>query len=58
MAGKRRSSALTVVEINGGTAIWSRSTVKQTMSTLVRIAKSHLLHMEIKKENTVLTSAT
>jgi len=55
---RKRNSAPTSAEINGGTAIWIRWSVRQIMNMNVRIVKSLLLPMEIRIENIAPTSAT
>ena len=53
---KRRSSALTVAEISGGTATWIRWSERQIMSLSALIVKGHLLLMAIRTESIAATS--
>lgn len=55
---RKRSSAPTVAEINGGTAIWIRLSERQITILSVRTAKSHSLLTVIKTESIVPMSAT
>lgn len=55
-AERKRSSALTVAEINGGTATWIRWSERQIMSSSVLVVKSHLLLMAIRTESIAATS--
>ena len=48
---RKRSSALTVAEISGGTATWIRWSERQITILSVRTAKSHSLLMVIKTES-------
>lgn len=48
---RKRSSALTVAEINGGTATWIRWSERQITILSVRTAKSHSLLTVIKTES-------
>lgn len=48
---RKRSSAPTVAEINGGTAIWIRLSERQITILSVRTAKSHSLLTVIKTES-------
>ena len=53
---KRRSSALTVAEINGGTATWKRWSVRQITNSSVLIVVRPLQPMGIKTENIAPTN--
>ena len=53
---RKRSSAPTVAEINGGTATWIRWSERQIMSSSVLVVKSHLLLMAIRTESIAATS--
>lgn len=53
---RKRSSAPTVAEINGGTATWIRWSERQIMSSSVLVVKSHLLLMAIRIESIAATS--
>ena len=53
---KRRSFALTVAEINGGTVTWRRWSVKQITNLSVLIVVRTLQHMAIRTENIAPTN--
>ena len=56
-AEKRRSSALTVAEINGGTVTWIRWNERQIMNLSVLTVKSRSQLMATRTENIAPTSA-
>lgn len=53
---RKRSSAPTVAEINGGTAIWIRLSERQIMSLSALIVKSHSQLTVIKTESIAATN--
>lgn len=55
-AERKRSSALTVAEISGGTVTWIRWSERQIMSLSALIVKGHLLLMAIRTESIAATS--
>lgn len=56
-AGKRRNSALTIAETNGGTVTWIRWNERQIMNSSAHTVKSRSQLMAIRTESIVPTSA-